>query len=190
MNELKKENLLALQELPFASNTVMPLEKQEPLATLTLPYHPCMLKLRPRLSEMGIRLSFSSNSTLGQQLRRKSTTRIQPRGSVYVVNCSGCENVYVGQTGKQTVGRMDEHTRDPVSEAMYSAVHKHNALPGHVMDLQNPTAVFKSDCKSTRVTVEGALMHVAPTISHNTASASINSNDLVAPPICKSTKFN
>ena len=58
------------------------------------------------------------------------------------------------------------------------------------MDLQNPTAVFKSDCKSTRVTVEGALMHVAPTISHNTASTSIDSNDLVAPPICRSTKFN
>ena len=133
---------------------------------------------RPRLSEIRIRLTFSSNSTLGQQLRRKSTTRVQPRGSVYVVNCSGCENVYVGQTGKQTVGRMDEHARDPVNEATYSAVHKQNALPGHMMDLRNPTPVFKSDCKSTRVTVEGALMHVAPTISHNTASKIIDSNDL------------
>ena len=190
MNELKKENLQSLQELPFAENTTVPAEKQEPLATITLPYHPCMLKLRPRLSEMGIRLTFSSNSAIGRQLRRKNTTRVQPRGSVYVVNCSGCDDVYVGQTGKPIEERMGEHSRDAVNDSQYSAVHKHNALPGHIMDLRNPTPVFKSDCKTTRTTVEAALLHVAPTIPNNTSSASNDSNNLVAPLICRSTRFN
>ena len=113
-----------------------------------------MLKLRPRLSEMGIRLTFSSNSTIGRQLRRKNATRVQPRGSVYVVNCSGCDDVYVGQTGKTIEDRMVEHSRVAVNDSQYSAVHRHNALPGHIMDLRNPTPVFNSDCKTTHTTVE------------------------------------
>ena len=92
MNEVKKENLLALQELPFASNSVTFREKQEPLSTLTLPYHPCMLKLKPRLNEMGIRMAFSSNSSIYLQLRRRPT-REDPRGSVYVFNCSACPKI-------------------------------------------------------------------------------------------------
>ena len=190
MNELKRDNLQALQELPFAGNTTESAEKEEPLATIALPYHPCMLKLRPRLSEMGIRLTFSSNSTIGRQLRRKNATRVQPRGSVYVVNCSGCDDVYVGQTGKTIEDRMVEHSRVAVNDSQYSAVHRHNALPGHIMDLRNPTPVFNSDCKTTRTTVEAALLHVAPTIPYNTASASNDSNNLVAPLICRSTRFN
>ena len=190
MNEVKIENLRSLQELPFAGNIVAPVEKPQPLATIALPFHPCMLKLRPRLSEMGIRLAFTTNSAIGRQLRRKSSARVQPRGSVYVVNCSGCDQVYVGQTGKPVEDRMEGHARDPTNETTYSAVHRHNALPGHIMDLCNPTPVFKSDCKTTRTTVEAALLHVAPTIPNNTASASIDSNNLVAPAICRSTKLN
>ena len=162
--------------------------KQESLATLTLPYHPCMVKLKPRLSEMGIRLAFSSNSTIQQQLRRKATGE-DTRGSVYVVNCSACPQVYVGQTGRYVERRMGEHSRVPY-KTTDGAVHKHNAIPGHVMDLRNPTPVYRSDCYSTRVTVEAALIHVAPTVQLNTVSASIASNDLVAPIICQSTKFD
>ena len=188
MNEVRKGNLLALQELPFASTSITPKEKQEPLATLTLPYHPCMLKLKPRLSEMGIRMAFSSNSSIQQQLRRKPT-REQPRGSCYIVSCSACPKVYVGQTGKYVEECMEEHSRDPY-ETTGGAMHRHNAIPGHVMDLRNPTQVYSSDCYYTRVTVEAALIHIAPTIQHNTASASNNSNDLVAPVICRSTRFD
>ena len=85
---------------------------------------------------------------------------------------------------------MDDHARDPTNETTYSAVHRHNALLGHNMDFRNPTPVFKSDCKTTRTTVEAALLHVAPTIPNNTASSSIDSNNLVAPAICRSTKLN
>ena len=190
MNEIKKGNLLALQELPFARHAITSAEKQEFLATLTLPYHPCMLKLRSRLSEMGIRLAFSSNSKLQQQLRRKSAIGGQPKGSVYVVNCSSCPKVYVGQTGKQVEDRMGQHSRDPTNDSTVGAITTHNKLAGHVMDLRNPTRVYNSDCYYTRVTVEAALIHATPTVPHNTASASIASNDLVAPVICRATKFN
>ena len=85
---------------------------------------------------------------------------------------------------------MDEHSRDTVDENQYSAVYKQNALPGHTMDLRNPNPVFNSDCRSTRTTVEAALIQKATTVLNNTAPASINSNHLVVPLICRSTRFN
>ena len=174
--------------LANSSSVVLPV-KQEPLATLTLPYHPTMMRLRPRLNEMRIRLAFSSNSTLRQQLHRRSPSCVPPRGSVYVVNCNTCPDVYIGQTGKRVDLRMDEHPRELTSGTL-GAVRRHNTLPGHQMDLNNPTQVFRSDCYTTRVTVEAALQHSAPTVQGNIASASVDSNNLVAPIICRATKLN
>ena len=176
-NEIKRQE-------GSAASTV----KQKPIATLTLPYHPTMMKLRPRLGEMGIRLAFSSNSTLRQQLHRLTSVCKPPRGSVYVINCSGCTDVYIGQTGRAVGDRMSEHDRDPVTVS--GAVHTHNILQGHHMDACNPIQVFRSDCTTTRCTVEAALIHLAPTIPHNTASASVDSNDLVAALITRATKLN
>ena len=86
---------------------------------------------------------------------------------------------------------MSEHSRGPYnSNLSEGAIYKHNNLRGHAMDLQNPTKVFQSDCSFTRETVEAALMFVAPTIKNNTASASTNSNQMVASMICKSTKLD
>ena len=96
----------------------------------------------------------------------------------------------MGQTGLVVQDRMEAHARDPAYGTALGAIHHHNALNGHQMDLCNPTQVFYSDCKSTRCTVEAALIHTAPTIPHNTASASIADNDLVAPVICRATRFN
>ena len=84
---------------------------------------------------------------------------------------------------------MTEHRRLPTDDSQVGAFERHNALPGHTMDLENPTQVFHSDCKTTRCTVEAALIHVAPTVTHNTASASIDNNDMVAPVICRATRF-
>ena len=89
----------------------------------------------------------------------------------------------MGQTGKHVADRMRQHTGD-------GTITTHNQLAGHVMDLMNPTKVYNSDCYYTRITVEVALIHAAPTVPHNTASGSIASNDLVAPVICRATKFN
>ena len=171
------------------NSTVAVAVKQEPLATLTLPYHPTMMRLRPRLNEMGIRLAFSSNSTIRQQLHRRSPSCTPPLGSVYVINCNTCPDVYIGQTGKHVNLRMEQHLRDP-GNGTIGAVRRHNALAGHLMDTNNPTQVYRSDCINTRVTVEAALMHAAPTVQSNTASASMDSNDLVAPIICRAAKLN
>ena len=191
-HEIQKEHLLALEELPFASHASRHTEKNEPLATLTLVYHPRNEKLKPRLHEMGIRLAFSTNSTLRQQLKHSSTT-CEPKGSVYVVNCKECTDVYIGQTGKHVEDRMSEHSRAPnYNSGADGAMVKHSSTHGRIMsmDLENPIKVFKSDCSHTRSTVEAALIHVAPTVEGNTATSSTRSDDLVAPVICRSTNFD
>ena len=97
--------------------------------------------------------------------------------------------IYVGQTEQVIEGRMMEHHRLPTDDSQVGALKRHNALPGHTLDLENPTQVFRSDCKTTRCTVEAALIHVAPTVTRNTASASIDNNDIIAPVICRATRF-
>ena len=84
---------------------------------------------------------------------------------------------------------MEEYPRDHDNGTL-GVVHRHNALPGHQMHLNNPTQVFRSDCYNTHVTVEAALLHSVPTFQGNTAFASIDSNDMVAPIICRATKLN
>ena len=163
--------------------------KQEPLATLTMTYHPSMLKVKPRLNAMGVRLSFTLNSTIGQQLYRSTQSGNLPRGSVYIMNCLSvtCSEVYIGQTGKVIEARMLEHTHNTLK---FGAVQRHNALPGHQMDTNNPTQVYRSDCKYTRETVEAALIYSATTIQNNTASVSVVNNDLVVSFICHATKLH
>ena len=140
------------------------------------------------MSQMGIKLAFSSSGTLGQQLRRRTPACTQPRGSVYVINCSACSDVYVGETGKMVQERMREHEYG--NTEVLGAVKRHNSNPGHHMDLRNPTQVFHSDCPYTRKTVEAALIHAAPTFKNNTASTSVTNDEIVAPIICRSSRFN
>ena len=56
------------------------------------------------------------------------------------------------------VDRMDEHSRDTVDDSQYSAVHRHNAIPGHIMDLKNLTPVFISDWHQTKETLQNIVV--------------------------------
>ena len=85
---------------------------------------------------------------------------------------------------------MAEHSNVPSSDSCNGAVHSHNALRDHTMDLKNPTLVFASDCYQTRVTVEAALISVAPTIQGNSATTCVDSHELVSSAICRATKLN
>ena len=139
---------------------------------------------------MGIRLAFSSNSALHRSLCHSTSAGSKPKGSVYVINCSGCSKVYIGQTGREVETRMGEHSGVPGSDSMNGTVHKHNSTPGHTMDLNNPTLVYRSDCYYTRVTVEAALIHIAPKIEGNSATSCVDADVMVASAICRATKLN
>ena len=84
---------------------------------------------------------------------------------------------------------MTEHSNVPSSDSCNAAVHKHNTLRGHTMDLRNPIAVYKSDCYHTGVTVEAALIYVAETVQFNTATSSVDSKKLVSSMICRASKL-
>ena len=137
---------------------------------------------------MGVRLSFTPNSTIWQQLQQRTPSNSLPRGSVYVVNClaTTCTQVYIGQTGKVIERRMSEHTRKTLFSG---AVPRHNALPGHELDTENPTVIYRSDSTVIRETIEAAVIYSSPTVQNNTASASVANDDLVAPIILQSTRL-
>lgn len=76
------------------------------------------------------------------------------------------------------------------NKEVLGAVKRHNSMPGHHMDLCNPTQVFNSDDKNTLLTVEAALIYVAPTVHKNTSTACVVDDAVVATVICRSTRFN
>ena len=84
---------------------------------------------------------------------------------------------------------MTEHRGLPTDDSQVGALKRHNLLPEHTMDLENPNQVFHSDCRTTRCTVKAALIHVARTVTRNPATASIDNNDMVAPVIYRATRF-
>ena len=61
---------------------------------------------------------------------------------------------------------------------------------GHFIDLRNPTQVYYSDCYHTRVTVEAALIHMAPNCIpslnieavHHSTRQLLGNQDIVRPP--------
>ena len=63
---------------------------------------------------------------------------------------------------------MREHFRG--NQKVLGAVKRHNSIPGHHMDLNNPKFVFNSDCRNTRETVEALHIHGAPTVQENTST--------------------
>ena len=78
-----------------------------------------------------------------------------------------CTEVYVGQADKLVNDRMVEHVM--ANPKILGAIRRPDSNPGHRMDLRNPTKVLHSDYKTTRVTVEAVLIHIAPMIQNNAA---------------------
>merc|ERR1719247_871434 len=95
---------------------------------------------------MGIQLAYSSNSSVRQQLQCKSTICVQPNGTDYTLNCSGCPEVYVGQTGREVEKRAGNMRQVPkqVDHWMQctNTMHSLDMLwtPRTPLQFSNPTA--------------------------------------------------
>ena len=61
--------------------------------------------------KLGIQAVFKSGNTLRQSLMRVKSRRRdeQKKGVVYEVPCGGCNQVYIGETGRSLEVRLKEH---------------------------------------------------------------------------------
>ena len=70
---------------------------------------------------------------------------------IYQVNCSQCSEFYIGKTIRTLVQRLNEHASD-----VNSALSKHNAMTGHIINYEQASIVTRDICDS-RLYVKEAL---------------------------------
>ena len=83
-------------------------------------------------------------------------------GVVYKVDCSDCDAVYVGETGRQVKDRMREHQRDIVTQKRVSKVYNHVSDTGHDFDFDNVKVLDNCSHYKVRLHLESIHTHLQP----------------------------
>ena len=107
-------------------------------------------------------------------------------GVVYRVPCTNCDEIYVGQTGRNFDVRLKEHKSAVRLGKMNNACAKHSANKNHLIDWKNAKPVYKSGCLSKRLVVESALIKTSPNFNNMASSTTIE--NLAARSIIKANK--
>ena len=90
---------------------------------------------------------------------------------VYKVNCTDCNDFYVGMTCRRLVQRMKEH-----SESSASALFRHVLDSQHTVDYENPQILARDTNKSRLYTKEALLikeLRAYTTLNGNTGSVEL-----------------
>ena len=151
---------------------------------LKFPYHPQLLTLQHLLRHQNINLVFTQNNTLKRNLVKNSNPKYTQNTGIYIIPCSDCNQVYVGETGRDLDVRVREHKYACRTGAPNSAVARHTLDDGHRINFKEAAIVCNESDIGRRRVIEGALIHLLPTFSGN---ASFSSEDTITSRmICKS----
>ena len=84
---------------------------------------------------------------------------------VYKIPCKDCDKVFVGQTGRNLNTRNVEHKRSVRYAQENSALFQHMQNVGHVIDWNNSTMLFKSNCSFSSKIVESCYIDSLPNLN-------------------------
>ena len=81
---------------------------------------------------------------------------LEKAGVVYEIDCNQCAAKYIGETGRQTRDRMEEHQNDILQKKPASKIFQHvNENPGHSFDFNNVRILGNEKNLHTRRLLEG-----------------------------------
>ena len=126
--------------LPFCGNNSLKLKRQlERLMNNIAPWTKLYAIFKP--------------SNKFQKLSKlKETVPILNRSNViYKINCSSCNDFYVGLTTRRLHKRLDEHKKRE-----FCSVYKHNSQKDHIIDFENPK-ILATDHKKQRLQIKETL---------------------------------
>ena len=113
-------------------------EEQNQRAVALLPYvEGVSQSLRRCFQEHGIRTIFKLETTLRKHLifANDSVPQGKQDGVVYMIPCSDCDSICIGETGRAIQEKINEHERDVrLAGIETSAVSKHTNKTGHSHD--------------------------------------------------------
>ena len=116
--------------------------------------------------------------SLRQQLThvKDKTYKFKKCGGVYHIQCEGCDQDYIGETGRTLETSVKEHN---VMGRSSSAIHEHCNTSGHSIDPNNTTIITSDDSNLKR--------RVKEAIEIKQRRSSLNRKEgLDLPPVCGS----
>ena len=166
-------------------------EKQEFTNILKLPYTPELAGLKNIANrlENKINVAFTNNNTLRNRLVKNSN---RDKGKddigIYIVPCKDCNQVYVGETGRNIMTRLDEHKRACRMGTQSNAIANHSLDLDHRINFKDASIICKNSNVAQRKVIEGALIHILDTFADNKAFS--QDDDITSAFICKTAKIN
>ena len=120
------------------------------------------------LKKVDVKAAFNYPCSIGTILSNTS----QKSGShsqkgVYCVPCLGCEQVYIGETGRSVDQRLREHKYAARRGDNNNALFMHMSTNDHLIDWQNTEMLYKTSNLHKRKIVEAALIQSVPNYNLN-----------------------
>ena len=96
-------------------------------------------RLKRGLKKFHINVYFNNNHTLGKLLNsNKDSDKIENLSNVvYLIKCTGCDKVYIGETGRRLKNRIYEHKRDCRLENLNTGLSRHSWDYNNFFDFDN-----------------------------------------------------
>ena len=82
-------------------------------------------KITKLFKNTNVKIAFKVNQTLEKTLKPKHNINIYEQSGIYKLTCQGCQQVYIGQTGRKLITRYNEHIRSIKSNKTDSAFALH-----------------------------------------------------------------
>ena len=91
------------------------------------------------LKDHDIKLSNKASNTLFNKLSnvKQKRTKLEKTGAIYKINCKDCNDVYIGETGKQLKERVKQHEAAVRNNNIAYQVVQHCNDNNHTMDFDN-----------------------------------------------------
>ena len=132
-------------------------ETQADTTRIAVPYVKGVSEVAARiLGKNGVNVAHKPSNTLHGTLTRvkDKVSKLNQPGAVYNISCSDCSAHYVGETGKQTRTRLQEHQRAVNRRDQSSAVYKHTEQHQHEFDWQGAEVLYNNSKKGGRLFLE------------------------------------
>ena len=114
-----------------------------------------------------IDIVFKYENTIRKRLVKNKLERGSQDKGVYIIPCKDCDNLYVGETGRNLSVRLDEH-RNACSKGLdHNAVATHTLSLDHRINFKDSKIIYKEPNVTKRRVAEGALIHSLKTFKNN-----------------------
>ena len=126
-----------------------------------------------------------NNNKIGTNLVHNSP---KINNGVYIIPCSSCNHVYVGETGRDLNVRIKEHQRDFSEKKLSSAAVSHFFDTGHSLNFKNAELRYKNKNINKRHIIESALINQNKALCINQNLGFSPFNNVLSKIILQSTK--